>query len=93
MEQPRRRKRSTSKFKTWRKKKKATTSSGEATVTSVASSKVTQAKTETKLLKSNSASTFLGLTLLLYPDENQYEIYNNNFYGFKVNGQVVVSRF
>ena len=37
-----------------------------------------------KLKKSNSASTLLGLSILLYPDSRQYEMGMNNYFGFRV---------
>ena len=42
----------------------------------------------TKLKRSNSASTLLGLSVLLYPDSEQYLVATNNYYGFKVKQNV-----
>lgn len=37
------------------------------------------------LRKTNSASALLGLSILLYPDKNEYDtVAHNNFYGFRV---------
>lgn len=46
--------------------------------------KKTEKEKQKSLLRSNSASTLLGLTILLYPDVNQYKLSVNNFEGFKV---------
>jgi len=57
-----------------RKRRKRSTNS---TTTTSSSSKT--------LRKSNSANTLLGLTILLYPDQEQYDkVGLNNFYGFRV---------
>ena len=40
-----------------------------------------------KLRRSNSANTRLGLTVILHADEPNYEVAENNFYGFKVRKQ------
>ena len=37
-----------------------------------------------RLRRSNSASTLLGLTFLLYPDKHEYGIAMNHFKGFRV---------
>lgn len=42
-------------------------------------------KKSTGLRRSNSASKLLGLTLLIFPDKEEYGISMNNYEGFKVN--------
>ena len=37
-----------------------------------------------KLRRSNSANTRLGLSVILHADEDNYEVAENNFFGFKV---------
>ena len=40
------------------------------------------------LKRTNSASTLLGLSFLVYPDKSNYKIGMNNFYGFRVSHTV-----
>ena len=48
------------------------------------SGSVAQKQHQTKLRRSNSASTLLGLTLLVNPDKEEYGISMNNYEGFRV---------
>ena len=41
-------------------------------------------KKNKKLRRSNSANTRLGLSVILHADESNYEVAENNFFGFKV---------
>ena len=64
------------KLKEIRRKKRSTVETAKVSMT---------AKEEQKpLQRTNSASTLLGLTVLLYPDVQQYKLSVNNFQGFKV---------
>ena len=47
-------------------------------------SKKTAKEKQKPLRRANSASTQLGLTVLLYPDVKQYKLSVNSFEGFKV---------
>ncbi len=70
-----------------KKRKKRSTSSGSTdSGNSDSSSSTTTTTTSSiiKLKKSNSASTLLGLSILLYPESRQYEMGMNNYYGFRV---------
>ena len=66
------------------------TTNATAAANSTTATNATTAKTEKKrnsgvLRRTNSASTLLGLSILLYPDKNEYDgVALNNFYGFRV---------
>ena len=60
------------------------TTTGNATTTTPAPQTPKKYKEPERLRRSNSASTLLLLTFLLYPDKHEYGIAMNNYKGFRV---------